>query len=506
MRYKDQAIELIRNLDQRMSPSIYDTAWLLRLKSADGQPYRPDYLNWLLERQFDDGSWGADIRYYHHDRIICTLVTAIALAEQEQTPEILRAIQRAENYLWQHTHLLFRDPAFTELVGFELLFPALMAEARQHGMAVSSHNFGIGEIQNQKLKLIPPELLFSRKLTTIHSIEYLGRSAPLHQLRNALFENGSLGNSPAATAFYIISSQRNGEAANPAAWDYLDSVSKKFTPTNYLYPFRNFENLWVLNNFTINDDFRSSPREWLPESFLDQMERLVEADGVSLDDEFGIPDADCTSVAYYLLGLAGRYPDPSSLVKYEVPGERFFRTYYFERNLSISTNIHALEALRVMPHYPYREAVIQELEDMLLANRRFKLFWTDKWHASPYYATAYALISLLNGNPVSRAVCIETIEWLTHAQRPNGAWGFFNKGTVEETAYALLALQKAYSRGLCAADVLQRGVEYLNLHLAKMDPKSDYEELWLGKCLYAPYDVIHSAVLTVLMNHEALFG
>ncbi len=505
MDFQEQAKNIIHNLDQKMSPSLYDAAWLLRFKTREGRPYKPDYLEWLLERQHADGSWGANIQYYHHDRIICTLIAAIAMTEQEPSPEVREAIKNAETYLWQHAHMLFRDPAFTELVGFELLFPTLMETARERGLTLPKHNFGMGDLQNEKLRLIPPEMLYSRNLTTVHSIEFLGPDVPAGELHNAVFENGSLGNSPSATAYYLMLCLNQNQTPEKSSLAYLDRVTKKYVTTNYLFPFRNFEKLWVVNNFAVTDGIFPI-KEWLPDSFLDELQQRVEGSGVSLDDEFGIPDADCTSVAYYLLGLAGRFPDPAALAHFEVPGQQFFRTYFFERNLSVSTNIHALEALRLMPQYPEREAVMQKIKVMLLNSRRFKLFWTDKWHASPYYATAFALVALLDGNSESQTVCQDTIDWLTHAQRSDGSWGFFNSGTMEETAYALLALQRAYRYGLIEADVLRRGMDFLMVHLETIDPEADYEELWLGKCLYAPYDIIHSAVLAAILHHEALFG
>jgi hypothetical protein len=103
------AADLVLQLDQRMSPSLYDAAWLLRLRTADGSPVYPEYLDWLLSRQHPNGSWGSAIRYYHHDRIICTLTVAIGLAEYEPTAETRSAIKLAEKYLWQNLHLVFRD-------------------------------------------------------------------------------------------------------------------------------------------------------------------------------------------------------------------------------------------------------------------------------------------------------------------------------------------------------------------------------------------------------------
>jgi halimadienyl-diphosphate synthase len=297
----------------------------------------------------------------------------------------------------------------------------------------------------------------------------------------------------------------NRTAHIPTAQDYLLRVGSAYNPSIYLYPFRNFESLWVINNLALID--RSDRfTAWLPEGYLDGLEHLVGIAGVALDDEFGIPDADCTSVACYLLALAGRSVEPSTLINYEIPGERTFRTYFYERNPSVSTNIHALEALRLMPNYPDRLTVMERVEQMLFANRRFNLFWTDKWHASPYYATAYALVALLDIDHPIHPECLDTIEWLVNNQREDGSWGYFDRGTAEETAYALLALQRAHLFGKVPGDVLQKGIDYLLAENGLEDENPSYVELWLGKCLYAPYDIIRSAILAALVRHEQLFG
>jgi halimadienyl-diphosphate synthase len=499
------AAQLVLELDQRMSPSLYDAAWLLRLRADTGAPVHPDYLGWLLSRQHPNGSWGSAIRYYHHDRIICTLVAAIAIAEVEQSAETRDAVRLAEKYLWQNLHLVFRDTAFAELVGFELLFPTLMEEARRAGLHIPAHNYGVSNIRAEKLRLIPPELLYSRTVTTVHSLEFLGSDVDPDDLHRAVFENGSFGNSPATTAYYLHTCSQFGTGFAPEAQAYLDRVSSAYNPSIYLYPFRNFESLWVINNLALVD--RSDKiLDWVPGAYLDELERSILAGGIGLDDEFGIPDADCTSVAYFLLALAGRSPDPAALAGYEVPEDRIFRTYFFERNPSVSTNIHALDAIRLMPYYPDRELVMDRIKRMLLSERRFNLFWTDKWHASPFYATSHALVSLLDSKPPIHPDFLDTVDWMIHNQRDDGSWGFFNRGTAEETAYALLALQQAYRFGLVPSDVLKKGVDFLLEHGGLTDLQPRYVELWLGKCLYAPYDIIRSAILAAMLRHEQMFS
>ena len=161
----------------------------------------------------------------------CTTIGTIA-----RTP---CAIQRAEHYLWHHLHLLRRDPF--ELVGFELLLPTLLQEAQTLGLDVPQHTCGYGEIQTAKLRLIPPEMLYSSRVTVAHSLEFLGHAGDPDRLREAQSDNGSLGSSPSATAYYL-----SFHADDQRAWTYLESVQNGSRQAVCLYPFHIFELTWVL--------------------------------------------------------------------------------------------------------------------------------------------------------------------------------------------------------------------------------------------------------------------
>ena len=201
MSYVEEARELVRNLNQRMAPSPYDIAWLARLRAPQTEDVRwQDLIDWLLDHQQMDGSWGGDIVYYH-DRVISTLAATIALHENGHTRRAKKAVERGERYLWHHLHMLPRDPF--ELSGFELLLPTLLGEARSLNLKVPSHACGYGEIQSAKLRLIPPQLLYSPKISTVYSLEFLGTDGDKDKLRAAINEGGSVGNSPATTAYYL---------------------------------------------------------------------------------------------------------------------------------------------------------------------------------------------------------------------------------------------------------------------------------------------------------------
>lgn len=492
MDYIAEARNLVQNLDQRMGPSPYDIAWMARLRAQDGEPHWPDLTDWLLENQRPDGSWGGEIEYYH-DRIICTLIAVIALGENGRRPQAEKAIQRGERYLWHHTHLLPRDPF--ELVGFELIFPTLLGEARALNLGVPSHACGYEDIQTEKLRLIPPEMLYSPSITTVHSLEFLGQAGDPNLLSKAMFNNGSLGNSPATTAYYLLLDSNNQKALA-----YLEKVRDHMGHAIMLYPFRLFELIWVLNNLA----FSGLPvTEFAGESVWEMLYAELGADGISLDPTFGIPDGDNTAVCSRLLVSAGYDIPPSILAQFEDQETHTFRTYNYERNASIGTNVHALEALNLLPDYPNCREVREQITLTLLNNRIFNTYWIDKWHTSPYYATAHALVGLLREGKCLAHACRHTVDWLLHTQRKDGSWGFFETGTAEETAYTLTALLHYNRYEEVDAEILHQGARYLEC--AYRD-NSIHPALWIDKCLYMPYDIVQSAVLAALILYTETFG
>jgi halimadienyl-diphosphate synthase len=494
MDLKAEARQLVRNLDQRMGPSPYDVAWLAQVQgSTNGHPRWADLGEWLLEHQHPDGSWGGEIEYYH-DRVMCTLAAATALFENGFSHRSEEAVQAAQRYLWSHLHLLHRDPF--ELVGFELILPTLLAQARDKGLAVPPHACGYEKIQTAKLRLIPPEMYYSPRITTVHSLEFLGRSADPVRLGDALTRNGSLGNSPATTAYYLSLG-----CDDERALQYLEYIRARHEHVMVLYPFRTFELVWVLNNFS----FCLSPiTDFADQATWELLLAQMGPDGIGLDPTFGIPDGDNTAVCSRLFVSAGYDVDPSILTQFEDRKTGTFRSFEYERNRSVGTNAHALEALVRMPDYPECRKVQRQVMLMLLDKRVYNMYWVDKWHASPYYATVHVLVALLGEGGYMASACSDTADWLVHTQRDDGSWGYFDRGTAEETAYALIALLHYNRHRAVDMEALRRGASYLVRSL-EMDT-SRYPPLWIDKCLYVPYDIVRSAILAALILYEERFG
>ena len=492
-----QAQALLRNLTGRLNASPYDIAWMARVPAQGRSGVRwPQLIDWLLQHQWPDGSWGGEIPYYH-DRALCTLAALIALKGADMGSGVGRAIERGQRYLWNQMHFLHYDPI--ELVGFELILPTLLAEARKIQLEVPAHSYGYGRIRAAKLRLLPQELLYVPGTSSTFSIEFMGAYGDPLGIRNLQGANGAIANSPATTAYLVLQADQRQHALA-----YLESVLKLPGGVPSFYPFRTFETAWVLEHLAFGwvslDDDLVDPSIWAAlESDL-----AAGQPGVGIDPFFGINDGDTTAVALHALALGGQPADARVLHQFEEPGSRTFRTFAFERNASVVTNAHALEALSFMPDYPERQEVWDRIVSMLFATQEYQSFWIDKWHASPFYATSHVLLAMIATREPLLSECMNSIQWFLHTQRDDGSWGFFDRGTAEETAYALLALLR-FHRDVSPVDreVLRRGAAFL---CRTAEDERRPPALWIAKTLYAPESIVQSAILAATHLYHDMFG
>jgi len=228
------------------------------------------------------------------------------------------------------------------------------------------------------------------------------------------------------------------------------------------------------------------------------------ANGIPMDPGFGIPDCDTTAVTLHMLARGGYAVDPKLIQRFEHPKKHSFLTMDFERNASVGTNIHALEALAVMPDYPERPRVWEAVIEALVETQLYQSFWIDKWHISPYYATSHIILALLRLEEYELVDYSHAVEWMLHAQHEDGSWGYFGQGTLEETAYALLTLMHYHERkGNVDLEKIRKGAVYLRRGFAN-DPV--FPEMWIAKTLYTPVNMVKAIIIAALMLYEHLFG
>ena len=472
----------------RMSNTAYDTSWLARLNEIE-PVMANNALRWINENQLPDGSWGAARPTYYHDRVICTLAAMTVLTKRGRRARDHVQIEKGLNALGQITSntttRLGADPNGAT-IGFEMIVPTLVAEAEQLGIIKQQGERILGRLgrlrANKMAKLAGRKI--NRAVTPAFSAEMAGLdSQTILDIDNLQEENGSVAHSPSATAYYAA----HLKPGDTRAMDYLHHSVTKDGGVPNVDPFDVFEPAWVLWNLRLipcldaetlalcQPQLDILQRNWNPETGL----------GHALT--YTPKDSDDSALVFELLSLFGRSVDIQGVLSYEEP--EHFRCFALEANPSISANIHVLGALSAAG-FERQHPSVQKTLKFLHTTRTNKNFWFDKWHASPYYATAHAIIVARN---YDSKLCQEAVEWLLKTQQHTGGWGYYAT-TAEETAYAIQALciWKRFG-GTVPSEAIKRGLDWL----AKYN-RPPYEPLWIGKALYCPELVVKSTILSAM--------
>jgi len=489
---------LLRKLGtSQMSNNVYDTAWVARLYE-----FAPDISNraqeWIAERQLPDGCWGIEKPMYYHDRVICTLSAMIALTyrgrraqDREQIRKGLAALEEITG--WKKESLL-KDGHGGATVGFELIVPVLVADAEQLGLITHQKESILGELvelRNAKMAKLSGQKI-SRFITLAHSTEITGRDKiDLIDIENLPEKNGSIGNSPSATAHFAL----YVKPGDPGAINYLHSAMENGdggVPT--IWPIDIYEILWVLWNLSLTGLYKvDNEIKTLCAPHLDFIEDHWDAkDGLSCSDTFTPADGDDTSLGFEVLSKFGRNPNLDTLLNYEE--ENWFRCYQAERNPSIDANVDFLGAF-CQAEYSKNHPSIRKILKFIRSVRRTEGYWLDKWNISPYYTTARILIQCKGYDD---ELCQDVAGWLVNEQQGNGSWGSYGIQTAEETAFCIQALKIWQMYG---GKVPKAKLEKAKLWLSR-NCEAPYPLLWIGKSLYCPEIVTKSAIISALMLAE----
>jgi len=471
---------------QQITRSPYDTAWVARLADL-GEPLGYEALDWLRENQLADGSWGSLEPRYYHDRLVCTLAAMIVLAKTGD-PADQKRLNRAQLALEIAIRGLGADPV--ETIGFEMIAPTLSAEADAVG-AIARRDETLERLtryREAKLAALPTGMV-NRYVTVAFSAEMIGADR-LHllDLDNLQEANGSVAYSPAATAFFAM----HVDPGHPQAIEFLRLIADDGA-VPYTAPIDVFELGWTLWNLDLAG-WRKGDLEGLCQQHLDFLAgQWIPGKGTPAVSNLTLTDGDTTAVIHHVLTSYDREVDLDGVLHYE-QGDHF-RCFGLEANPSISTNIHVLTTLR-RSGLGIEDARVQKILAFLNATQTLRMFWFDKWHASPYYTTAHAVIACMG---LKNDLLEDAVYWMLTTQNRNGSWGYYMP-TAEETAYCLQALV-AWKRqgGYVPAEALKMGAAWLLEHAAP-----PYPPLWVGKCLYCPVLVVRSAVLSALVMAQGV--
>ncbi|MEW6239422.1 MAG: cyclase [Chloroflexota bacterium] len=472
----------------RMGTTAYDTAWVARL--ADLAPTLSNHaLEWISEHQLADGSWGAEQPLYYHDRIVSTLAAMLVLARRgrrvHDRVRIENGLKALDRLTSDATRRLASD-ANGAPAGFEMIVPTLVAEAEKLGIIKQQGDRILGRLgQMRRAKLAKLKgIKINRYVTTALSAELAGEDAlDMLDIDNLQESNGSVGNSPSATAHFAMYARPGDREALLYLRDVLVDGGAPFVS-----PFENFERIWILWNLHIGGLLT---RDIMPlaQPHIDSLEaQWKPGQGLGFSSTYSLMDGDDTSLGYDLLTDLGHPVDLEAVLGFEEKDH--FRCFNLEVNASIDVNIHVLGALR-RAGCGVDHPSVQKALGFIRKRRLTGKYWIDKWNASPFYTTAHAIIFCQGYDD---EMCQTAVDWILKMQNSNGAWGFYRAATAEETAYCLQALSLwRKAGGKVPGGRIELGARWLRGHT-----EPPYPPLWIGKSLYCPDLLVQSTILSAL--------
>jgi halimadienyl-diphosphate synthase len=468
-------------------------------------------VRFLLDQQHREGGWGGVGEY----GLVPTLSATEALltvlrnmppgnGSRVRYEEVMTSVDRGLRTLfkWLGTDNQLPLP---DTVAVEIVVPGLIDEINSHLDRLDREPLTELAAWNGGHRLPPPpgadgELLAGlRKQVSrghllptklLHSLEAIGPVA-----QGAPFVEpvqGSVGCSPAATAVWL--GDRAVRARRHPTVRYLEAAQERGGgPVPVATPLAVFERSWVLSTLTGANITISAPQA-LARSLHAAFGEFGVAGGSGLP-----PDADDTATALYALARLGSPRSPDCLWTYRA--EEHFVCFPAERTPSTSTNAHVLQAIGAclaagLPRSSRYLDTVDELSGWLCDQQEADGNWRDKWHASPYYATACCAVALADhGGDRVTATVRKAVEWVLGTQRPDGSWGRW-AGTQEETAYAMQILLR--TRTPRADNVIERAAARGCLVLLRSDQDPQHPPLWHDKDLYTPVRIVCAERLAAL--------
>lgn len=300
--------------DGEITVSAYDTAWVALVQDVNGsgRPQFPSSLEWIVNNQLPDGSWGDHLIFLAHDRIINTLACVIALTFWNVHPT---KCQRGVEFLKANISKLEDENEEHMPIGFEVAFPSLIDIARKLNIEVGEDSPVLEEIyarRNLKLTKIPKNIMQKVPTTLLHSLEGMP-DLEWEKLLKLQCKDGSFLFSPSSTAFALM------EIKDEKCLQYLTNAVTKFNGgVPNVYPVDLFEHIWAvdrLQRLGISRYFKSEI-----ENCVEYIHRYWTKDGICWAKNTNVQDIDDTAMGFRLLRMYGYEISPDVFRQFEKDG------------------------------------------------------------------------------------------------------------------------------------------------------------------------------------------
>lgn len=485
-----------------LSPSVYDIAAVALV----GGPQRPARVEWLVEHRTTPLTWGVDPQVNWHDAYLSTYAAALALFNAGR-----RSL--AEPALSALASLVPSAPdGVRETLTFGGLVDTLDRLCTHRGWPVPRHPRPVRTvIERERGKwrrmrdwdhfLDPKRSIAGYCAERAYGDEEIDTGSFLEAFQ---VPNGSVANAPAASALFLLEAQRR--TAHTAAErinrlrHYVHTCP---LPVGYLDWVPHFTTAWTIM-FEHAAGSAPSGESAALEALCND---LNHPSGLlcpvsTLGGGLAIPgDSDSTACAMLAARVMGRkVPDSHHLDRLYAPSQGCYRTFLFEHDASITTNIHVAAVLALDGRHDRLTQVLRWLTHAVTDGRTL-----CKWHLSPTYVRGeLARITAGIGHPLAVPLCTQAAKTLLATQNPDGGWGLHGS-TAEETGYAvhgLGAAAQSHARAYAPQTTDAFGVArtYLTTH------QPQETALWLGKTLHCLRPLVPVLQYTALARIEQMTG
>jgi len=493
----DQMIQLLsldlRNLVSDLgndggltSPSVYDTAQVLRLAAPDANVW--DTMQWLLDQQQADGGWGNPAIPLTRD--VPTLAAILALNMHCTRRRDQVAIRAGVDFLNRQA-IRWTAPLHDDIPSaVELLLPHLLEDAATVGLALNREPYSALIALGQRRRRLIAQMKPQAGTAAAHSWEAWGTVPDPAMIDGS----GGVGHSPAATAAWIHRARGKTELTDfvAAAEHYLEGATAStgaripgVMPN--AWPIARTEQATALYGILLANLLDYPALQDAIQPILSDLARGLTPTGLGTSDFF-TPDGDDTAMA--LACLAGRRKVPiDSMLHFAI--DSHFYTYIGELQPSLSATAHALHALALSGKpWPNANSYLRE-------RRHPDGRWIgDKWNGSWLYTTCHTLAALLTTEAYDPTPTLQSV--LAH-QHADGGWGL-DASNSEETAYAvatLFEIHRANPLPPQGQQALRRAAAFLTSRYRPF--AEEHVAVWLAKEPYRPRRVSRAFELSATL-------
>ncbi|KAK6940813.1 Terpene synthase, N-terminal domain [Dillenia turbinata] len=368
-------IEAIKSMlvsmeDGEISVSPYDTAWVALVKDIHGseKPQFPSSLQWIIDNQFEDGSWG-DTLFNAYDRILNTLACVVALKFWNVQPQ---QQEKGMKYVRENLYRLGDENAEHMPIGFEVAFPSLIELAKTLDIEIPEDSLILEEIyasRNLKLTKIPKEILHKVPTTLLHSLEGMP-DLDWEKLLRLQCQDGSFLFSSSSTAYALT------QTKDEKCLKYLQRAVEKFNGgVPGTYPVDMFEHIWAIDRLRrlgISRHFESEIK-----NCVEYIARYWTDEGICWARNSPVQDVDDTAMGFRILRLHGHDVSPNALTQFEKDGG--FICFAGQSTQAVTGMYNLLRASQVM--FPGEEILERgrNFAGKYLREKQAKNELFDKW-------------------------------------------------------------------------------------------------------------------------------